>query len=398
MKGTLMARIEKSIEVNAPLRTVYNQWTQFEDFPKFMENVLSVKQLDDTHLHWKAKVGGKEKEWDAVITEQVPDEIISWRSIDGTQTAGTVRFYPAQGGKARITLVMDYDPEGFVENVGDIVGVTSRRVENDLQRFKEFIESSGAETGEWRGEVYQGQTVGRSGAQQAASMGTSGTGAGQMQAEQQYGGQQGGRTAPQGPQSSTMSQGSASRNAGVPSSGGSLERQQGFPRAGIPSLFGGFEDPFTAVRRMAYEMERMFEDALGGGALRSLGRKQSGAGGMWVPAVEIAQRGNNLLVRAEVPGVRKEDLHVEVQNGMLVIQGERREESEQRESGVLRSERRYGQFYRAIQLPEEVDADSAQANIRDGVLEITFSAPQRQQARRLEIRDDQQQQGQSGIH
>lgn len=152
-----MARVEKSIEVQAPLRTVYNQWTQFEEFPFFMEGVRQVQQLDDTHLHWQARVGGKDLEWDAEIIEQVPDRRIAWHSTSGKKNAGTVQFQPAGADCTRVSLSMEYDPQGVIENVGDAIGVLSRRVETDLERFKSFMESRGEETGAWRGEVHGGR-------------------------------------------------------------------------------------------------------------------------------------------------------------------------------------------------------------------------------------------------
>jgi uncharacterized membrane protein len=149
-----MERIEKSIEVNQPVRTVYNQWTQFEEFPRFMAGVKEVKQLDDTHVHWHAEIWGKDKEWDAEITEQVPDQCIAWRSTSGdAPNAGIVRFEPVSAGKTRVRLTMEYEPQGAVENVGDALGVLSSRVESTVKDFKKFIESRGAETGGWRGEV-----------------------------------------------------------------------------------------------------------------------------------------------------------------------------------------------------------------------------------------------------
>ena len=157
-----MARIEKDIEVNAPLRAVYNQWTQFEEFPAFMDGVREVRQLDDTHLHWCAKVGGKDLEWDSEIVEQVPDQRVAWRSITGKLNAGSVAFQPLDSGRTRVCLTMEYDPEGAVENVGDALGVTSRRVSKDLEKFKDFIEKRGQETGAWRGEVHGGQKTQRS--------------------------------------------------------------------------------------------------------------------------------------------------------------------------------------------------------------------------------------------
>jgi uncharacterized membrane protein len=148
-----MSVIEKSIEINVPVRTAYNQWTQFEEFPKFMEGVKHVKQLDDKHLHWKAEIAGKEKEWDAEITEQIPDERIAWKSRQGANNAGVVTFHRLSDSKSKVMLQMEYDPEGFVENVGDTAGVVSQRVLGDLQRFKHYIERRGQETGSWRGTV-----------------------------------------------------------------------------------------------------------------------------------------------------------------------------------------------------------------------------------------------------
>jgi uncharacterized membrane protein len=153
-----MEKVEKTLDVNVPVHTAYNQWTQFEDFPQFMDGVELVKQLDDKHLLWRAKVGGKEEEWQADITEQVPDQRIAWHSTTGAKNAGLVTFQPQGSNRTRITLRLDYDPEGMVENVGDKMGFMSRQVEKDLKNFKEFIESRGTSTGAWRGEIH-GQDV-----------------------------------------------------------------------------------------------------------------------------------------------------------------------------------------------------------------------------------------------
>ena len=149
----MSASVEKSIEVQAPLHTVYNQWTQFETFPEFMEGVVEVKQLSDTTLHWKAKVAGKEKEWDAEITEQNPDERIAWKAVDGAPNAGVVTFHRISDDTTRVTLQLEAEPEGIIEEVGDKLGFFKHRVDGDLKRFKEFVEARGTETGAWRGEV-----------------------------------------------------------------------------------------------------------------------------------------------------------------------------------------------------------------------------------------------------
>ena len=148
-----MSTIEQSIDVNVPVHTAYNQWTQFEEFPRFMEGVEEVRQLDERRLHWRANIGGRVEEWDAVITEQHPDERIAWKNTTGAANAGVVTFHRLADNKTRIMLQMEYDPHGVVENLGDLLGMVSRRVANDLERFKEFIEARGHETGAWRGEV-----------------------------------------------------------------------------------------------------------------------------------------------------------------------------------------------------------------------------------------------------
>lgn len=150
-----MANVTKSVDVNVPVRTAYNQWTQFEEFPRFMEGVEEVRQLSDQNMHWRAKIGGKAEEWDAVITEQIPDERVAWTNTTGARNAGVVTFHRLGDNQTRVTLQMDYEPEGLVENVGDKLGFVDRRVDGDLKRFKEYIESRGAETGAWRGEVQQ---------------------------------------------------------------------------------------------------------------------------------------------------------------------------------------------------------------------------------------------------
>jgi uncharacterized membrane protein len=148
-----MSTIEQSIEVEAPLSTVYNQWTQFEDFPRFMDGVEAVRQQDDTHLHWVAEFGGSRHEWDAEITEQKPDERVAWRNTDGKDNAGVVTFHTIDDDTTRLAVQMDFVPEGLKEKLGDVLGFAERRVRGDLERFKEFIESRGQETGAWRGEV-----------------------------------------------------------------------------------------------------------------------------------------------------------------------------------------------------------------------------------------------------
>jgi uncharacterized membrane protein len=153
--------ITQEIEVEVPVAKAYNQWTQFEEFPRFMEGVDSVAQLDDTLLHWAATVAGKTAEWDAKIVEQRPNERIVWESVDGKQTRGAVSFEPAGAGdKTRIRLHMSYKPEGISEQAGSVIGLDRRRVRGDLERFRELIEGRRTESGAWRGEIRDGETIG----------------------------------------------------------------------------------------------------------------------------------------------------------------------------------------------------------------------------------------------
>ena len=148
-----MGRVEKTIEIERPLRLVYDQWTQFEEFPRFMEGVEEVHQLDDRTLHWRARIGGRTEEWTAEIVNQIPDQSIAWRHTAGAVNAGVVTFTPVDAERCRVSLALEYDPRGFIERAGDILGVVARRVEGDLERFKRFVEERRVETGAWRGQI-----------------------------------------------------------------------------------------------------------------------------------------------------------------------------------------------------------------------------------------------------
>jgi uncharacterized membrane protein len=148
-----MSTIMEAVEVAVPIRTAYDQWTQFETFPQFMDGVKSVRQLDDTTLEWVADVAGREKRWEARITEQRPDERIAWTAVEGAHNAGVVTFHRIDDGTSRVTLQLDVEPDGPIEGAGEALGFVSRRVKGDMERFKDFIEARGSETGAWRGEV-----------------------------------------------------------------------------------------------------------------------------------------------------------------------------------------------------------------------------------------------------
>jgi uncharacterized membrane protein len=153
-------RVEKSIDVEVPISTAYNQWTQFEEFPHFMEGVKSVEQLSDERLHWVAEVAGKQKDWNARITRQVPDEVIAWTSEGGATNNGTVIFSPSEKGGTHVEMHLEFMPEDFQEQVGGAMGFVGRLVDGDLKRFTVFIEARAGETGAWRGEIQHGETKG----------------------------------------------------------------------------------------------------------------------------------------------------------------------------------------------------------------------------------------------
>jgi uncharacterized membrane protein len=154
-----MHSVEETIEVEVPVRAAYNQWTQFEEFPRFMATVEEVRQLDDTHLHWKANVAGKTKEWDSEITEQIPDQRISWRSTSGVRNAGTVTFDKIAENRTRVRLMMEYWPESADEKIGGALGGVKMTAKGNLKKFKALVEQRGVESGAWRGEVHNGQTT-----------------------------------------------------------------------------------------------------------------------------------------------------------------------------------------------------------------------------------------------
>jgi uncharacterized membrane protein len=148
-----MTSVTKSVDVHAPISRVYNQWTQFESFPEFMSGIENIAQLDDRLLHWKVNIAGAKREFDAEITEQHPEERVAWTSVDGTTHAGVVTFHKLNDEITRVTVQLDWQPDGALEKAGAALGFDDRQVSGDLDRFKTFIENAGAETGAWRGDI-----------------------------------------------------------------------------------------------------------------------------------------------------------------------------------------------------------------------------------------------------
>jgi HSP20 family molecular chaperone IbpA/ribosome-associated toxin RatA of RatAB toxin-antitoxin module len=432
----MMTRIEQSVEVNAPAPTVYNQLTQFEDYPRFMEDIEEVRQLDDTHLHWRAKLNSHDLEWDAEIMEQVPDQLIAWRNTSGPIKLEKVEVRPLDQNKSKVTMTMEYEePQQQAQGQeSDLDIKVAELAAHDLMHLKRFIESRGRETGAWRGEVHQGEEVKppdgagaqgaaaeqagqQPGSQQASAAAGKPDGAqagAQQPQEQQPSGQQaispaaGAQPAAQQPAAQQPAgQQLAGQQAGVQQAGGQLgaQQQQGLqgaaqdpmlaamtsmnPQSWLPNILHAWEEPFVIMRKMTEDMDQIFERFLGRpmyGARPRQGAMPTGAAA-WSPPMEVAQRDNQLLVRAELPGVKQEDVHVEIKNDRLVIEGDRPEETQREGQGFQRTERSYGHFYRAIALPEGINPEQASASMRDGVLEVTIPVQQtKQQGRHLDIR------------
>lgn len=277
-----MAQIQRSIEVNVPVSLAYHELSQFEEFPRFMKGVHSVHQLDAAHLHWRAERGGREMEWDAEITEQIPEQRIAWRNISGPRNEGRVLFESVDPEKTRICLSMETEEANLdgVQGQHDF----SPHDEDDLARFKKMIESK-------------------------------------VRANDQ---------------------------------GGAIAAQN---------------------------------DALAGKASRIRSGAPASLPQAWMPPVEIFQNAAQVQISADLPGVSKQDVHVEIARGQLTIEGDRRKSSGQDFQG--QAEKKYGRFFRAITLPDRVDAQSGVARMQRGVLEISFriaSAPDL--PRRLEIQED----------
>jgi uncharacterized membrane protein len=155
-----MSTIERSIDVDVPVRTAYDQWTQFEEFPRFMDDVERIEQLDDTHVRWHVSMAGQDRTFDTEITEQTPDQRVAWTTGPDAETthAGVVTFHRLGDAQTRVTLQMDFEPTGAAEKIGDALGLMEANIGRDLESFKEHIEERGVESGAWRGEVDQDPT------------------------------------------------------------------------------------------------------------------------------------------------------------------------------------------------------------------------------------------------
>jgi HSP20 family molecular chaperone IbpA/uncharacterized membrane protein len=361
-----MAIIEQSIDINVPAHAVYEQLLRFEQYPRFMESVEEVRRLDDRRLRWHTRMGEQDIEWDAEIVEQVPDRSIAWRNVGGPRNHGRVQLQSVGPDRTRITLTLDSEPEPGTHVPGAVVGAVdseelkedalAQRTQQDLARFKKFAESM-YEGGDGR---HAGVHVG-GGEPEFASR----AGAGQGSAGSHAGGQ--------------------GTDAYVEQRSGRDRRQRASVR--LPNLLQAWNDPVGAMRRMSDEVDQLAQKFIGRPAFGVRARSGGGTAD-WTPTVEVARRDNRFVVCAELPGVRREDVQIDIRSGRLTIQGERRPRQPQQEPQpqFRRSERAYGHFHRVIALPEGADDDAASASMQDGVLEVTVPVmPDTRPGRRIDI-------------
>lgn len=364
-----MAKIEQSIEINVPVKTAYRQLTQFEQYPRFMEDVEEVRQLDDTHLHWHTKAGNMDMEWDAEITQQVPDQCIAWRNITGPKYEGKIELRPTEENRTEVKLTLECDPrQQVLVQHGDARKAIQERTEHDLARFKKFIEKLGRESHDWLGKIKDTEPL------------TTDAGAAQIAVEQWKDNDRA--------RADEASQSQSERTGRLATSAIDVWSAALRPRW-MPQVMNAWGDPLALMRRMSEDVDRVIESMVGSVANGSHAAKAvaTKAGPTWTPSVEVAQRDGQFVVCAELAGVKKEDVTVEVSGDRLTIEGERRQESPYGPQEVRRSERAYGHFYRVINLPPGAQGEAASASLQDGMLEITV--PVRDgggSGRRIEVR------------
>jgi len=381
-----MARIEQTIEVNAPVHAAYNELTQFEQYPRFIDDVKEVRQLDDTHLHWHTKAGNLDLEWDAEITEQIPDRCIAWRTTTGPHYEGKIELKPTESNRTQVTLTMECDArQQLLAQHGGVEDAISQRTVHDLTCFKKFMEKlvsgkadesrTNARTGTPAGEDRtSGEMIGKEIGQTESERREAAQSTGPSQGMQRDPAQQQGSMGAQGAQR-------GQENRSAQPFGADLSTRS---MPWLPGLLQTWNEPFGMMRKMTEEIDQLVHQYIGRPHHDVRLRSASATG--WTPSIEVAQRNRQFVVCAELPGVRREDLQVEIQRDRVTIQGDRRQEPMHDASEYRRSERSYGHFSRVIALPPGADPDAASASLKDGVLEITVPLPgNARQGRRLEI-------------
>jgi HSP20 family molecular chaperone IbpA len=337
----MMTKIEHSVDVNVPIHVAYSQLARFTEFPRFMEGVQEVRQLDNTHLHWRTQHGTEVHEWDSELTEQIPDRTIAWRNTNGRKNTGRVALEAIEADCTRVKLSMEVEADNEGNEGVYAANNISERNERDLSRFKKFVEQTREMT-----DTPPGQFVATQ----------------KMQSE----------TDTQTPDTQDT-QDTNAREAG-PAVGPSW----------LPRLVNLWEEPFYVMRRMSNEIDHFLDNFLH--ISRDTTPSKSGITGVWTPAIEIARRNDQVIICADLPGIKREDVQINVAHDRVTIEGNRPELATQGEQAFHQTDRSYGHFYREIPLPEEIDSDSAAAFMDEGVLQITLPVvPPDKLVRRLDI-------------
>ncbi|TCS34701.1 HSP20 family molecular chaperone IbpA [Paucimonas lemoignei] len=362
-----MTTVERSIEVNVPISVAYRKLNEFEEFPRFMKGVHSVHQLDESHLHWRAEKGGKEMEWDAEITENIPEKCIAWRNTSGPKNEGRVEFHVIDQEKTRISLHMEADEESLRHPFS--IYSDSPQDDGDLARFKKMVESQSKSA--------------------SVNISADGTPASASAAARESGMSGADTRSAVGASHSSGMSGSGASGAGTASSTSEHKTAQGSAStarqtSGMPQ---SWDDPLRIVRKMGEEMEQFLGRWISpGGSMRKSVLPLSRTAGEWTPPVDIEQHDGQVHICADLPGVSKEDVQIEIVRGQLLIEGERRGGLGRHRQEYRQAECNRGHFYRSIPLPEGADPDSAKASMHDGVLDITLQvASIPNHARRLNI-------------
>ncbi|WP_194713219.1 Hsp20 family protein [Noviherbaspirillum soli] len=386
-----MATLEQSIDVNVSAATAYALWLRAEDYPRFMEGVREVGRAGDKRLHWRAMRHEHEVEWDSEITETIPDQLIRWRDLGG-QHHGSLAFEPLHAGQTRIHMRMEFDALPI-----DREQALTQRIAGDLDRFKRMAEQQGMPPAEG-GNAMAGASVNASaGANAYASANAAGNADVNADATQSPVGKTVGQTGAE--REEARASGTAGAQQAQAASGAHRESEQdgagrsegagrGGPQAWLRSQFAGWEEPMALVRKVTEEADQLFARFIGRPIAAKSG--EGGEAGKWMPPVEVLQRDDRLLICVDLPGISRDSVNVEVQRDRVLVDGERKDDfASGNAPGFRRSERSYGPFHRTVPLPEGVDPDSAQASMRDGVLEISLRmpSPAERRGKRLDIQD-----------
>lgn len=363
-----MERIERTMDVNAPVKAAYAQCLRFSDYPRFMEGIREVRIMDDRHLHWTAGQPDEIMEWTSVITERELDKSLAWRDRDVGNRRVMITFFPLDPQKTRIKIVVEYEPDSAADSTDEFF-TDEQRMAGNLERLKKLLENEGHDWNEWPSTHHpQAGVASHSIPLQGADSEQEISAAGQHKNDE--------------------------TSAGSGTQAGQAHRERkgisSIPREGLHTMQGllqGWDQPFTLVRKISGEMDQLFERLIGRPVANKWGY---GVPGKWVPTVEVAQRGQEFVVSVDLPGVDKKDVHVDISNGKLNIEGERRGPEEHKTvPGYRRSERHYGRFYRQVPLPQGTAPDKIRATLMNGVLEIRMPLPSDfgQQGHRVDIED-----------